>query len=118
MVPILKSRRCRPQCFDFSTLYPSYLPVKQDDGNYTIFRNIPNPKAMEDIVDYSREKWIQFKFFSVNMKLYKDILVFKGVYGMNQENVRRSTFIPSDVYFARMYKSRGNIFRNAGKHRQ
>ena len=29
---------------------------------------------------------------------------------MNQENVRRSTFIPSDVYFARMYKSRGKYF--------
>ena len=28
---------------------------------------------------------------------------------MNQENMRRSIFIPSDVYFSRMYKSRGNI---------
>ena len=83
--------------------------MTEDDGNYTIFRNIPNPKAMEDIVDYSRENGYSLNF-SVNMKLYKDILVFKGVYGMNQENVRRSTFIPSDVYFARMYKSRGNIF--------
>ena len=98
-----------PSVLTSALLYPSYLPVKQDDGSYTIFRNIPNPKAMEDIVDYSKENGYSLNF-SINAKLYKDILVFKGVYGMNQENVRRSTFIPSDVYFARMYKSRGNIY--------
>lgn len=43
-----------PSVLTSALLYPSYLPVKQDDGSYTIFRNIPNPKAMEDIVDYSK----------------------------------------------------------------
>lgn len=31
------------------------------------------------------------------------------MYGINQENMRRSTYVPSSIYFDRMYKSRGNI---------
>ena len=53
-----------PSVLTSALLYPSYLPVKQDDGNYTIFRNIPNPKAMEDIVDYSRENGYSLNFLS------------------------------------------------------
>lgn len=89
-------------------LYPSCLPLKQEDGTYTIFRNVPNPKAMENIIDRTKENGYNLNF-TAKVKLYKDILSIKGIYGMNQENVRRSIFIPSDVYFARMYKSRGNI---------
>ena len=89
-------------------LYPPYLPLTQDDGSYTIFRSIPNPKAMEDIADKTKENGYNLNF-TANLKLYKDILSIKGIYGMNQENMRRSIFIPSDVYFSRMYKSRGNI---------
>lgn len=89
-------------------LYPPYLPLTQDDGTYTIFRSIPNPKAMEDIADKTKENGYNLNF-TAHLKLYKDILSVKGVYGMNQESMRRSIFIPSDVYFSRMYKSRGNI---------
>ena len=63
---------------------------------------------MEDIADKTKENGYNLNF-TANLKLYKDILSIKGIYGMNQENMRRSIFIPSDVYFSRMYKSRGNI---------
>ena len=63
---------------------------------------------MEDIADKTKENEYNLNF-TAHLKLYKDILSVKGVYGMNQESMRRSIFIPSDVYFSRMYKSRGNI---------
>lgn len=72
-------------------LYPPYLPLTQDDGSYTIFRSIPNPKAMEDIADKTKENGYNLNF-TANLKLYKDILSIKGIYGMNQENMRRSIF--------------------------
>lgn len=89
-------------------LYPPYLSLKQKDDTYTIFKSIPNPKAMEAINDKTKEHGYNLNF-TANLKLYKDMLYLKGIYGMNQENMRRSIFIPSNVYFSRMYKSRGNI---------
>ena len=89
-------------------LYPPYLPLKQKDDTYTIFNSIPNPKAMEDMKDKTKEHGYTLNF-NANLRLYKNILSLRGVYGMNQENMRRSIFIPSNVYFSRMYKSRGNI---------
>lgn len=89
-------------------LYPPYLSLKQKDNTYTIFKSIPNPKAMENISDKTKEQGYNLNFIA-NLKLYKDMILLKGIYGMNQENMRRSIFIPSDVHFSRMYKSRGNI---------
>ena len=60
-------------------LYPPYLPLTQDDGSYTIFRSIPNPKAMEDIADKTKENGYNLNF-TANLKLYKDILSVKGIY--------------------------------------
>ena len=49
-------------------LYPPYLPLTQDDGTYTIFRSIPNPKAMEDIADKTKENEYNLNF-TAHLKL-------------------------------------------------
>ncbi|MGL4292026.1 MAG: SusC/RagA family TonB-linked outer membrane protein [Bacteroidales bacterium] len=89
-------------------LYPSYLPVYQEDGSYTKYKNIPNPASMKHIKDNTRENGFNL-VFTADLDLYKDMIKLRGIYGMNQENVRRSTFIPSTIYFDLMNKSRGNI---------
>lgn len=46
---------------------------------------------MEDIADKTKENGYNLNF-TANLKLYKDILSIKGIYGMNQENMRRFHF--------------------------
>ena len=91
-----------------SLIIPPYLPEKQEDGSYTIFSNIPNPSSMRDISDDTTENGYNFNV-STTFNLWKDYLKLKGVYGMNQENSLRNTYIPSTVYFDLVMKSRGNV---------
>lgn len=87
---------------------PPYLPVNQEDGSYTIYGNIPNPKSMAAISDQTTENGYNFNISST-MNLWKDYLKLKGIYGMNQENSLRTTYIPSTVYFNLMNRARGNV---------
>lgn len=87
---------------------PPYVPEKQEDGSYTIFSNIPNPSSMAAISDKSTENGFNFNV-STTINLWKDYLKVKGIYGMNQENSLRQTYIPSTVYFNLMMRSRGNV---------
>ncbi|MGN0191768.1 MAG: SusC/RagA family TonB-linked outer membrane protein, partial [Candidatus Cryptobacteroides sp.] len=91
-----------------SLIIPPYLPEKQEDGSYTIFSNIPNPSSMRDISDNTTENGYNFNV-STTFNLWKDYLKLKGIYGMNQENSLRNTYIPSTVYFDLVMKSRGNV---------
>ncbi|MGQ8336197.1 SusC/RagA family TonB-linked outer membrane protein [Sunxiuqinia sp. A32] len=88
--------------------YPSNLPLKDENGNYTLFMNVPNPVAMEDILDKTTTNGTYLNF-SADIDLIKNMLAAKFLYGNNLENSRRTTFIPSYVYFDNMYKSRGNL---------
>ena len=45
---------------------------------------------MEDIADKTKENGYNLNF-TAHLKLYKDILSVKGVYGMNQESMRRTS---------------------------
>ena len=89
-------------------LYPSYLPLRQADGSYTIFNSVPNPASYDDIQDKTKQNDYMLNF-TADLNIWKNIITLKGVYGINQENMRRSTYVPSSIYFDRMYKSRGNI---------
>ena len=88
--------------------YPSNLPVKDENGNYTVFLNVPNAIAMEDISDNTFTNGTYMNFIA-DFTLVKNMLNAKLLYGNNKENTRRSVFIPSDIYFDQMYKSRGNL---------
>ena len=88
--------------------YPSYLPMYNDEGKFTIFRNIPNPKALTEISDKSDQNGYYVNF-AADVDIIKNMLSAKLLYGINKENSHRSAYIPSDLYFVQMYKSRGHI---------
>lgn len=88
--------------------YPSYIPVKNENGEYSSFSYIPNAVAMEEIEDYTNSDGTYMNFVA-DFNLIKNVLKAKLLYGNNLENTKRSVYIPSYVYFDQMYKSRGNL---------
>lgn len=47
--------------------------------------------------------------FAADVDIIKDMLSFRLMYGINKENANRNLYIPSDIYFMDMYKSRGHL---------
>lgn len=88
--------------------YPSYLPVYQEDGSYLTFSNIPNAVGMLDMTDRSRSDGININF-TLDVDIIKNIFKAKLLYGYNKETANRDVYIPSDVYFDQMFKSRGSM---------
>jgi TonB-linked SusC/RagA family outer membrane protein len=93
---------------DAALSYPSNLPIKDADGQYTIYRNFPNPEALLDINDKTKTNGYYVNL-SADINIIKNMLTVKLLYGINSENGNRSLYIPSDLYFSQMYKSRGNL---------
>lgn len=89
-------------------LFPSYLPVYDENGDYSSYSYLPNPAAMLDISDVSSYTGFDVNF-SLDLDIIKDMLSAKFVYGYSKENADRETFIPSTVYFQQIYQSRGNL---------
>lgn len=88
--------------------YPSSMPVKDETGNYSIFRNLPNPVSMQSISDNTRTNGYYYNF-SLDIDIIKNMLSIRGLFGQNRENAYRDLYIPSDLYFGQMYKSRGQL---------
>lgn len=88
--------------------YPAYLPVYDENGNYTQYSYLPNPAAMNNISDISTTTGFNVNF-TADIDIIKNMLSAKLVYGYNKENGDRDTYVPSTVYFAQIYQSRGNL---------
>ncbi len=88
--------------------YPSYIPLKDENGDYSIYTNMPNPQAMLSINDRTKTSGYYVNF-AADLDIIKDMLSFRGIYGTNRESGNRELYIPSDLYFGQMYKSRGHI---------
>ncbi len=88
--------------------YPKYLPVYDDRGDYTIFGRVPNPVATLAIKDESRQK-SYYANFAVDLDIIKKMLSVRFIYGVNNENGRRTSYVPKDVYFGLVKKSRGSL---------
>jgi TonB-linked SusC/RagA family outer membrane protein len=88
--------------------YPPYLPVRDENDRYTAFRTIPNAVGLLDIDDRTNT-YGTYMNLAADFTIIKEMLTARVLYGNNLEHVRRSTYIPSDVYFEQMYKSRGNL---------
>jgi len=88
--------------------YLPHLPIKDTDGNYTVFMNTPNAVSMLDIADQTITNGTYMNF-AADITILKDMLYGKLLYGNNLENTKRSTYIPSTVYFDGSFKSRGNL---------
>ncbi|MDR2917359.1 MAG: SusC/RagA family TonB-linked outer membrane protein [Tannerella sp.] len=91
-------------------VYPTYLPLYDSEGKYTIYQNYPNGVAMADMQDESGTSAYNVNF-TVDLDIIKSMLTAKMLFGYNNENAERSVYIPSDIYFDQMYKSRGNLGR-------
>jgi TonB-linked SusC/RagA family outer membrane protein len=88
--------------------YPSKLPIKNEKGEYTQNLNIPNGVAMKEIDDNTTTEGVYMNFIA-DIDLIKNTLKARLLYGNNKENTKRSVYIPSNVYFDQMYKSRGSL---------
>lgn len=88
--------------------YPTYLPVYDKNGEYTIFGRVPNPVATLDIIDESRQS-SYYANFAMDVDIIKNMLSVRLVYGLNHETGRRTSYIPKDVYFGLVKKSRGSL---------
>lgn len=91
--------------------YPSFIPIRDENGAYSQFTNIPNAVALQDIDDHTFSNGTYLNFVA-DITLIKDRLNARLTYGNNKEHTRRSVFIPSDVYFDQQYEARGNIAEN------
>jgi TonB-linked SusC/RagA family outer membrane protein len=92
-------------------IYPPYMPVRDENGKYTAFKTIPNGVGLLDINDKTNQ-YGSYVNIAADFTILKDMLSARLLYGNNLESVRRSVYIPSDVYFEQMYKSRGNLAEN------
>lgn len=90
--------------------YPTYLPLRDEEGRYTSYQTIPNGVAMSDIENVSRSTGYNLNF-TLDIDIIKDMLAAKLLYGYNNESASRSVYVPSDVYYGQMYMSRGGIGR-------
>ena len=88
--------------------YLPNLPLKDENGNYTTYLNIPNPVAIQEIQDMTTSNGSYINF-NLDIDIIKNMLSAKLLYGYNREASRRSVFIPDDIYWDQMFKSRGNL---------
>lgn len=88
--------------------YSPLLSVYDESGEYTRFKNIGNPVGLGNINDETRNNAF-FANFTLDADIIKNMLTAKLVYGVNSENTKRSLYIPSNIYFNEMYRSRGNV---------
>lgn len=88
--------------------YPTYLPVYDASGDYTVFGRVPNPVATLAIRDESRQS-SYYANFALDIDIIKRMLSVRMLYGYNNETGRRTSYIPKDVYFGLVKKSRGSL---------
>ena len=91
--------------------YPSYLPIRGEDGKPTLYSNYPNPAEMIKVSDRTKTSGYYLNF-AADVDIIKDMLSAKLLYGVNKENGKRSAYIPKDVYWGLVRKSRGSLGYN------
>lgn len=89
-------------------IFPPNWPVKDERGEYTVMGMIPNPVATMAITDKSRQNGF-YANAALDIDILKDMLAVRLVYGVSKDNTRRSSYIPSDVFFSMVKQSRGSL---------
>ncbi|WP_163718693.1 SusC/RagA family TonB-linked outer membrane protein [Mangrovibacterium lignilyticum] len=88
--------------------YPTYLPIKDENDQYTQWGVIGNPVALLNIKDRSSNSSLFVKT-SVDVNIIPEVLTARVLYGNNYEESLREYYIPSDVNWFDDYRSRGSI---------
>ena len=91
--------------------YPSYLPFRDANNEFTRHLNIPNAVSMLDMMDETSTNGT-FLSFIADVDILPKMLSARLQYGNNMENARRSMYIPSWVWFDARNQSRGHIGEN------
>ena len=90
-------------------MFPPNYQVYDAEGNYMRYRSTANPAEMAMFNDNTKSSG-SYVNLSTDIKLYKDILKFRGVYGFNRENTRRTLYIPTTMMWYEVAGvSRGHI---------
>ena len=77
-------------------MFPPNYSVYNEEGQYMRYRSTANPAEMAMYNDNTRSTgW--YANISTDINLYKDILVLRGLYGLNRESARRSLYIPTTM---------------------
>jgi TonB-dependent starch-binding outer membrane protein SusC len=88
--------------------YPAYLPIKDDEGNYTIWQTIPNPVALLDLEDKTEYNSLLMDF-NVDLNILPKVLKATISYGNNNENAYREFYIPSTVFWFDESRARASL---------
>lgn len=88
--------------------YPTLLPVKDVDGNYTRFQLIGNPVSLLTIKDKTQQSSL-FINTSVDVEIIPKTLSARLLYGNNYETAVRDFFVPSTVFYHQLFQARGAI---------
>ena len=88
--------------------YPTYVPIYDASGKYSIFMNTGNPISLLDITDKSKFEGLTSNI-SLDFTIIPNTLTAKVLYGNNNENSYRNFYVPSDVYYGQLYKSRASL---------
>lgn len=90
-------------------MFPPNYTVYDQEGNYMRYRTTANPAEMTLYNDNTHSSgW--YANITADIKLYKDILVLKGIYGLNREHSKRSLYIPTTMMWYEIAGvSRGHI---------
>ena len=92
-------------------VYPTNLPLYDSEGRYSAYLTIPNPVGMLEMTNRSYLNGLDANF-SLDFTILPGMLTARALYGYNSENTKRNVYIPSNVYFDQMYKSRGSLTRS------
>ena len=90
-------------------MFPPNYSVYDEEGQYMRYRSTANPAEMSMYNDNTRSSgW--YTNISADINLYKDILVLRGLYGLNRESAKRSLYIPTTMLWYEVAGvSRGHI---------
>lgn len=88
--------------------YLPTIPLKDDEGNYSNFGQFPNPVGMGDITNRTLEKSTNLNF-TADVDIIKNMLSAKLLYGYHSKTQNREVYIPSNVWYGSVYRSRGSL---------
>jgi len=88
--------------------YPSIIPVYDANGKYSIFANTGNPLSLLNIRDKTQFQGLLTNI-SADFDIIPNTLSGKLMYGNNNEFSVRDFYVPTDVFYGQLYKSRASL---------
>ena len=88
--------------------YPANVSVYDANGKYSIFGNTGNPLSLLTIRDETKFQGM-LSNFSADFDIIPNTLSGKLMYGNSSENSVRDFYVPTDVFYGQLYKSRATL---------